>query len=76
MGDVYPNSSGVIKEKLSEVKRALKDQGLEDISISAAAEYMMDEQFSKLLEKDDILTLKDNLILYMRKKKLLSVVGR
>lgn len=63
LGDVYPNSSTMIKEKLKEVKKELNNQGLKDINISAAAEYMMDEQFSKLLEADDILTLKDNLIL-------------
>jgi len=63
LGDVYPNSSETIKEKLEVVKSELKDQGLHDIKISAAAEYMMDEQFSKLLKKNDILTLKDDLIL-------------
>lgn len=63
LGDVYPNSSTLIKEKLSEVKIELSNRGLNDISIKAAAEYMMDEQFSLLLEKNDILTLKDNYIL-------------
>lgn len=63
LGDVYPNSSKTIKEKLEEVKRELKIQGLNDIHISAAAEYMMDEQFSKLLEVNDILTLKGDYIL-------------
>ena len=63
LGDVYPNSSKTIKEKLLEVQNELKRQNISDITISAAAEYMMDEQFVKLLEKDDILTLKDNYIL-------------
>lgn len=63
LGDVYPNSSATIKQKLEEVRAELKKQGLEDIRITAAAEYMMDEQFSKLLEKKDILVLKDNYIL-------------
>ena len=63
LGEVYPNSSSTIKEKLAEVKAALLKQDITDVHISAAAEYMMDEQFSKLLAKDDILTLKDNFIL-------------
>ena len=63
LGDVYPNSSLVIKEKLAEVKSALLQQNITDVHISAAAEYMMDEQFSNRLANDDILTLKDNFIL-------------
>jgi len=63
LGDVYPNSSLVIKEKLAEVKSALLKQNITDVHISAAAEYMMDEQFSNRLANDDILTLKDNFIL-------------
>ncbi|WP_298881778.1 CpsB/CapC family capsule biosynthesis tyrosine phosphatase [uncultured Polaribacter sp.] len=63
LGDVYPNSSTLIKNKLEELRTELKKRSINDIYINAAAEYMMDEQFSKLLEKDDILTLKDNYIL-------------
>lgn len=63
LGDVYPNSSESIKAKLEEVKSALVKEGLIDIKINAAAEYMMDEQFVERLKNDDILTLKDNFIL-------------
>ncbi|WP_299666377.1 CpsB/CapC family capsule biosynthesis tyrosine phosphatase [uncultured Polaribacter sp.] len=63
LGDVYPNSSETIKTKLNEVQKILKEKGLDDININAAAEYMMDEQFSKRLENNDLLTLKDNYIL-------------
>lgn len=63
MGELYPNSSETILEKLALVKNELKNRGVNNISISAAAEYMIDEQFMKRLENDDILTLKDNLIL-------------
>jgi len=63
LGDVYPNSSKLILEKLSEVKDELKKRQMLDINIKASAEYMLDEQFCKLLENDDILVLKDNLIL-------------
>ncbi|NVK51713.1 MAG: histidinol phosphatase [Flavobacteriaceae bacterium] len=63
LGDVYPNSSILIKEKLNVVQEALEKQQIKDITIRAAAEYMMDEQFVSLLEKKDILTLKDNYVL-------------
>jgi len=63
LGDVYPNSSNTIKEKLAEVKQELQKRNITDIAITAAAEYMMDEQFSKLLEDDDILPLKDHFVL-------------
>lgn len=63
MDELYPNSSEVILEKLALIKAELKNRGLSHISINAAAEYMMDEQFVKRLENNDILTLKDNFIL-------------
>ncbi len=63
LGDVYPNSTETIKSKLEEVQKALKEQGLNNVKINAAAEYMMDEQFLERLKQDDILTLKDNYIL-------------
>lgn len=63
LGDVYPNSSETIKAKLVEVKKELNRLDLNGINISAAAEYMLDEQFLELLKKDDILTLKNNYIL-------------
>ena len=63
LGDVYPNSSETINQKMNEVKKELNKRGINDITLKASAEYMMDEQFSKRLENDDILTLKDNLVL-------------
>ena len=63
LGDVYPNTPEVIKRKLKEVTDELKKRNLLDISISAAAEYMMDEKFTDLIEKEQLLTLKDNLVL-------------
>lgn len=63
LGDVYPNSSKQILEKLELVKKELIKRDITDVNIAAAAEYMIDEQFSKRIENDDILTLKDNLVL-------------
>lgn len=63
LGEVYPNSSSTILKKLEEVKLAVANEGINDITVRTAAEYMLDERFMSLLEKDDILTLKDNYIL-------------
>ncbi len=64
LGDLYPNTPKIIKSKLKEVKDELLRRNITDITIDAAAEYMMDEQFSAIIEKDEeILTLKDNLVL-------------
>lgn len=63
LGDVYPNTPAIIQEKLTLVQEALTAKGLGHIHFSAAAEYMLDEQFALLLEQGDLLTLKDNLVL-------------
>ena len=63
LGSVYPNSTAVIKEKLAVVQKELEKREIKGISIHAAAEYMLDEEFSALLEQKDILVLKDNYIL-------------
>jgi tyrosine-protein phosphatase YwqE len=63
LGEIYPNTPNIIKNKLQEVQEELLKRNLTDITITAAAEYMLDEQFTAILEKEDILTLKDNLVL-------------
>lgn len=63
LGSLYPNTPEIIKSKLQEVKNELIKRGITGISIKAAAEYMMDEEFSLILEKGELLTLKDNLVL-------------
>jgi tyrosine-protein phosphatase YwqE len=63
MGSIYPNSSAVILQKLAELKAALKERNITDISMRAAAEYMLDEVFTERLEKDDLLPIKAPYIL-------------
>ena len=63
LGDVYPNTPEIIERALKEVRAALQERNMTDITIDAAAEYMLDEQFSAILEKDKLLTLKDNYVL-------------
>jgi tyrosine-protein phosphatase YwqE len=63
LGSVYPNSTETINSKLNEVNSELLKRNVTDITIRAAAEYMLDEEFSKRLDNNDILTIKDNFIL-------------
>ena len=63
MGGVWPNSSSVILNKLGVLKTKLKTLGVNDFTLEAAAEYMLDDNFIELLEKKDILTIKENKIL-------------
>jgi protein-tyrosine phosphatase len=64
LGDVYSNTPKIIKSKLQAVKDELLKRDITDIAIETAAEYMMDEQFSEMIEKnEELLTLKDNLVL-------------
>tara|TARA_R110001592_G_scaffold362989_2_gene679176 strand:- start:600 stop:1343 length:744 start_codon:yes stop_codon:yes gene_type:complete len=63
LGDIYPNTPEIIKGKLQEVRAELLKRNMTDITIDAAAEYMLDEQFSAILEKEELLTLKDNFVL-------------
>lgn len=63
LGDIYPNTPEIIQKKLQEVKDELAKRNWDDITIHAAAEYMIDEQFTVLLEQGNLLTLKDNFVL-------------
>lgn len=63
IGEVYQNTPEIIKEKLLLVKNELNNRGITDVTLRAAAEYMLDENFHKLLQKKQLLTLKDNYIL-------------
>jgi len=63
LGDLYPNTPEIIQKKLQLVQDALGNTDLSHIRLKAAAEYMLDEQFAVFLEKGNLLTLKDNLIL-------------
>jgi protein-tyrosine phosphatase len=63
MGDLYRNNSGIISAGCSRVKEELAKQGIET-GFSAAAEYLMDDNFDELLElKENLLTLKKNYVL-------------
>ena len=63
IGGVWPNSSEKILGKLEEVKQRLQDEGLSEFCIEAAAEYMLDENFTRLIEKKDVLCIKNDTVL-------------
>ena len=62
MAEVYPNTPEIIQEGLTKLKEALKEREI-DVSIEAAAEYKMDENFKTLVENDNLLTFGDKYIL-------------
>jgi protein-tyrosine phosphatase len=62
-GDVFRNTPAIIGEGQSTVLRALQQTGMK-VEFRAAAEYLMDDEFTKTLSAGGpFLTLKDNLIL-------------
>ena len=63
MESVWENSSETIQRKLDSLNAHLKSIDFTDISISAAAEYMLDSNFEHLLKTEKLRTLKDNYIL-------------
>lgn len=63
LGEVYPNTPEIINKKLQLVKTELLNRGITDVSLLAAAEYMLDDQFYKLLQEKNLLTLKNNYLL-------------
>ena len=62
MNDYYPNNRVTIQDSLDQLHSALKEAGKE-IRIKAAAEYMMDQSFVDLIEKEELLCLTENLVL-------------
>ena len=65
MGDFYPNTPEIIHQKLEEVNNELQRQNIE-FSLSAAAEYYLDEFFMAKLEdpNEKLLTFGDNYLLF------------
>jgi len=63
MESVWENTSETIQKKLNALNAHLKSIGFTDISIRAAAEYMLDANFDHLLKTEKLRTIKDNYIL-------------
>ena len=62
MGEVWKNTSGEIKKKLSATIHELKIPNINE-RFKVAAEYMIDEEFRELFKKEQLLTLKENYVL-------------
>ena len=63
MESVWENSSETIQQKLDALNAHLKSIDFTDITVHAAAEYMLDANFDRLLKTEKLRTLKDNYIL-------------
>lgn len=63
MESVWENSSETIRQKHAALQAHLKSINFTDITLSVAAEYMLDANFEHLLKTEKLLTLKDNYIL-------------
>lgn len=61
--ELYPNTPQIVTERLADLQRALKEEGIE-IELRAAAEYFIDEHFEELLRtKSPLLTISENKVL-------------
>jgi tyrosine-protein phosphatase YwqE len=66
MHHYHPNTPETIGNALKVVKNSLIDAGMKNISIDAAAEHMIDENFEALLEDGQVMPLrKDHLLVEM-----------
>lgn len=62
-GEFFPNNPEIIRAGLANVQEELRRQQI-DVELHAAAEYLMDDSFSKKLSDGvPLLTLKDNMVL-------------
>jgi tyrosine-protein phosphatase YwqE len=52
--EVYPNTPTIIREKLADVKKAALQKGL-NIELYASSEYYIDDNFTELLQREDII---------------------
>jgi len=62
MNDLYRNTSAIIQEGEANVKEAIQKAGIQ-IEFKAAAEYLLDEGFGRLVERKELLTVSDNYLL-------------
>lgn len=62
MNDYYPNNKETVARALAQLQSELQERQV-PTKLKAAAEYMMDQVFLEILEKERLLTLKDNFVL-------------
>ena len=57
MHNYYPNNITTINQSLAILKNALRMNDLNDISVEASAEHMIDANFETILEEDKVMPL-------------------
>jgi len=60
--DYFKNNNEIINNGLNELKAALKEKSI-DINIEAAAEYLIDDGFPRIMEKGELMTFGDKYVL-------------
>ena len=66
MHNFYPNTPETINGALSELRNALLEHDLKEVTLNAAAEHMIDDNFENLLEENTAMPLgKDYLLVEM-----------
>ncbi len=63
MNDYYPNTPNTIQESLIILKDKLKIENINDFTIEAAAEHMVEPFFESVIESNEIMPLKKDYIL-------------
>ena len=63
MNDYYPNTPESINGALQLLNDKLREEGITEVKVKAAAEYMMDHSFMELMEREELLTLSENYVL-------------
>ena len=59
---VWENTSEIIINRKNDVNQLLEKEGI-NVTLKAAAEYLMDDQFVQLFKNKELLSLKENYVL-------------
>lgn len=62
MADLYKNNEQIIRKGEAEVRKAIKEAGL-NIEFKAVAEYLVDEGFAPMVKEKNLMTFGDNYVL-------------
>lgn len=63
MHNYYPNNNASITDALNKLKKELLNQKINQVSISASAEHMIDSNFETILDADEVMRMDNNYLL-------------
>ncbi len=63
ISEIYPNSKETIEVAYASLQKSLKQHDIK-VTVEYAAEYLLDDNFLKLIEKNDLLTFGDDYLLF------------